>query len=160
MGEQLPLCQDTVSVFYSPSRLGFFLFKSVLYHNIFDVYTNLTDIISKKYTDNCLWHHNNYQKCRSHYSNVQNKQQEQHLPVQQPQLADKNKMGCNPILSLYHLKQTSVYALIYPFTGRVTNHYPENGLSYLRAMEYLNVHIISPQVVALLLMQTSIYSAN
>ena len=27
--------------------------------------------------------------CKSHYSNVQNKQQEQHLPVQQPQLADK-----------------------------------------------------------------------
>ena len=41
--------------------------------------------------------------CRSHYSNVQNKQ-EQHLPVQQPQLVSswqtKNKMGGNSILSL------------------------------------------------------------
>ena len=26
---------------------------------------------------------------RSHFSNVQNKQQEQHLPVQQPQMTDK-----------------------------------------------------------------------
>ena len=31
----------------------------------------------------------NWLNCRSQYSNVQNKQQEQHLPVQQPQLADK-----------------------------------------------------------------------
>ena len=30
-----------------------------------------------------------YLWCGSHYSNVQNKQQEQHLPVQQPQLGDK-----------------------------------------------------------------------
>ena len=30
---------------------------------------------------------------RSHYSNMQNKQQEQHLLVQQPQLADKQSNG-------------------------------------------------------------------
>ena len=32
---------------------------------------------------------NRNSKCRSHYSNMQNKQQEQHLPIQQSQLADK-----------------------------------------------------------------------
>ena len=51
-----------------------------------------------------------------------------------------------------------IHSLIYPFTGPATNHCPENGLGHLRAMEYPNVHIISPQVVALLFMRTSIYS--
>ena len=42
-------------------------------------------------------------RCRSHYSNMQNKQEQRHLPVQQPQLVSssqtKNKMGSNSIPS-------------------------------------------------------------
>ena len=80
-----------------------------------------------------------------YYSNVKNKQQEQHLPVQRPQLASKKASQC-------------IHTLIYPFIGPATNQRLENGLSHLRAMECLNVHTILLQVVALLFMQTSIYS--
>ena len=50
-----------------------------------------------------------------------------------------------------------MHTLIYPFIGPATNHCPENELCHLRAMECSNVHIILPQVIALLLMQMSIY---
>ena len=92
---------------------------------------------------------------------MQNKQQKQHLPVQQPQLASswqtKNKMGSNSIPSRNILSKPVYTHTNIPIHWASNQHCPENGLSHLRTMECLNVHIISSRS-SLLFMQMSIYS--
>ena len=47
--------------------------------------------------------------CRSHYSNMQNKQEQQHLLVQRPQLASRQKIKWAVIKYRARNEQASVY---------------------------------------------------
>ena len=90
--------------------------------------------------------------CRSHWSNIQNKQEQQHFQAQRPKLAYlAGRREVEWMVTQYWTRDTRnmieasqcIYALICPLTVPATSHFPGNGLGHLRIVECPNVHIIS-----------------